>query len=57
MGGCAHHAFHQLEYENRCGTFRHTYQEQVFEFVDYAERRDMDGLTHVTQLAHEMEAR
>jgi len=57
MGGCAHHAFNQLQYENRCGTFRHTYQEQVSEFIDYAERRDMDGLTQVTYLARQMETR
>jgi len=29
MGGCAHHAMDVAQYENRCGTFRHTYKEQV----------------------------
>ncbi|MGE0541760.1 MAG: SPASM domain-containing protein [Dehalococcoidia bacterium] len=24
MGGCAHHAMDLRQYENRCGTFRHT---------------------------------
>ncbi len=36
MGGCAHHAFDELQYENRCGSFRHTYHEQVREFIDIA---------------------
>jgi uncharacterized protein len=37
MGGCAHHAMVPLQYENRCGTFRHTYREQVLEFAEAAE--------------------
>ncbi len=29
MGGCAHHGMDVLQYENRCDTFRHNYQERV----------------------------
>ncbi len=36
MGGCASHALEAAQYENRCGTFRHTYREQVDAFVDAA---------------------
>jgi uncharacterized protein len=36
MGGCASHAFESAQYENRCGTFRHTYREQVDAVVDAA---------------------
>jgi uncharacterized protein len=44
MGGCAAHAMDLLQYENRCGTFRHTYQEQVLEFVERAESAGAEGL-------------
>lgn len=54
MGGCAHHAFDELQYENRCGTFRHTYQEQVAKFIEFAERRDASGLIPAAQLHREM---
>jgi uncharacterized protein len=57
MGGCAHHAFDKLQYENRCGTFRHTYREQVREFIDFAEERGFNGLTPVARLARAMETR
>ena len=40
MGGCAHHAMDPLQSENRCGTFRHTYREQVLAFVETAEQRN-----------------
>jgi uncharacterized protein len=33
MGGCAHHAMDPRQRANRCGTFRHTYREQVRAFV------------------------
>ena len=29
MGGCAHHGMDVLQYENRCDTFRHNYEERV----------------------------
>jgi len=57
MGGCAHHAMDLLQYENRCGTFRHTYREQVLDFVEAAERRGGEGLVGVTQLERRMETR
>jgi uncharacterized protein len=37
MGGCAAHAFESAQYENRCGSFRHTYREQVDAAVDSAD--------------------
>jgi len=57
MGGCAQHAFDKLQYENRCGTFRHTYREQIDEFIDFAEARGLQGLTPVAHLARRMETR
>jgi len=33
MGGCAHHSMEISNRDNRCGTFRYTYQEQVDAFV------------------------
>ena len=29
MGGCAHHGMDVLQYENRCDTFRHNYEERI----------------------------
>ncbi|MGH2600560.1 MAG: radical SAM protein, partial [Dehalococcoidia bacterium] len=57
MGGCAHHALDLNQYENRCGTFRHTYREQVLRFVEIAEERGVDAATSVAELAHRMETR
>ena len=57
MGGCAHHAFDEQQYENRCGTFRHTYYEQVCKFIDFAEQRGISSLTPVAGLARQMETR
>ena len=57
MGGCAHHAFEKLQYENRCGTFRHTFTEQVSQFVDHAEQRPVSRLIPVTQLARRTDSR
>ncbi len=37
MGGCASHAMVPAHYEDRCGTFRHTYQEQVLAFIENSE--------------------
>lgn len=36
MGGCAAHALYVETYDDRCGTFRHTYREQVSRFVSHA---------------------
>jgi len=44
MGGCAHHAMDPHLYENRCGTFRHNYKEQVLNFVKHAEKVGSTGL-------------
>ncbi len=57
MGGCAHHAFDKLQHENRCGTFCHTYREQVREYVDFAESRSVAGPTPIAHLARRMETR
>ncbi|MGA5120946.1 radical SAM protein [Streptomyces pseudogriseolus] len=43
MGGCAHHAMSSNNYENRCGTFRHTYQEQVSAYVQSATSHSGSG--------------
>lgn len=56
MGGCAHHAFDNAQYENRCGTFRHTYKEQVNAYVNFAEERDTEGITNVATLHRAMAA-
>jgi uncharacterized protein len=34
MGGCAHHAFDIMQYENRCGSFRYTHGQRVEDYVD-----------------------
>jgi uncharacterized protein len=57
MGGCAHHAMDPLQYENRCGTFRHTYREQVLAYVEAAEQIGSTGLMASAQLARRMETR
>ena len=57
MGGCAHHAMDLLQYENRCGTFRHTYQEQVQQFVEFAETHGTENLVSSVQIARSMETR
>jgi uncharacterized protein len=46
MGGCARHAFSNLEYENRCGTFRHTYAQEVARFIESADALSITGRTH-----------
>jgi uncharacterized protein len=33
MGGCAHHGMNALLYENRCHTFKHTYEEQIVKYA------------------------
>lgn len=56
MGGRAHHAMNPLLYENRCGTFRHTNQQQVLAYVEDAERNGGTDLAP-TQLTRRMETR
>ena len=57
MGGCAAHAMQPKQYANRCGTFRHTYEEQVLRFVEFAETQGVEGLASARQLAQRMETR
>jgi uncharacterized protein len=57
MGGCAHHGMDLLQHENRCGTFRHTYQEQIITYADFAERSGSSGLVPAGQLVRQMETR
>jgi hypothetical protein len=57
MGGCAHHGMDLLQYENRCGTFRHTYREQILRFVDFAEGEDRNELMTGGGLARRMSTR
>ena len=56
MGGCASHAMDVLQYENRCGTFRHTYQEQILAFAASAEARS-SATVPAAQLTNRMETR
>ena len=57
MGGCAHHGMDLLQHENRCGSFRHTYREQILRFVDFAEGEDRKGLMPGGGLARRMSTR
>jgi uncharacterized protein len=57
MGGCAHHAMDKLQYENRCGAFRHTHAEQVRAFVEMAETTGSDDLLPAASLVRRMETR
>ncbi len=57
MGGCAHHAMDAIQYENRCGTFRHTFREQVQEFVEQADRKGLSGVVPANRLERRVETR
>jgi uncharacterized protein len=46
MGGCAHHAMALDLYDNRCGTFRHNYHDQVLDFVNQEENPVTRGRTN-----------
>lgn len=34
MGGCAHHAFDAIQYENRCGSFRYNHKQVIIDRID-----------------------
>ena len=55
MGGCAHRAMIPKLHDDRCDTFRHTYREQVWRFVDTAERVGSNGHAAPVQLMPRME--
>jgi uncharacterized protein len=57
MGGCAQHAMEPLQYENRCGTFRHTYRERVLAFVESASQDSFVPLVAPTRLTRRTETR
>jgi len=57
MGGCAHHALDRLQYENRCGTFRHSYREQVTDFVERAEDQGAPAFIQTRDIRPRMETR
>lgn len=57
MGGCAHHALEPLQYENRCGTFRHNYRERVLAFVETAEQTGSTNVMPAVQITRRMETR
>lgn len=57
MGGGALHAMNINRYDNRCGTFRTTYREQVLTFIERAEQRGTEGLVSAGQLVRRMETR
>jgi hypothetical protein len=47
----------KLQYENRCGVFRHTYAEQILAFVEMAETTGSDDLLPAASLVRRMETR
>jgi hypothetical protein len=57
MGGCAHHAMDLNQYENRCGTFRHTYREKILSFIEAAKSSEFKNVVSVTQIPRQMETR
>jgi uncharacterized protein len=57
MGGCAHHAMDILQYENRCGTFRHNYREHILMAVTSAEEQGCTEIASPRQLISRMEPR
>jgi uncharacterized protein len=57
MGGCAHHAMDLIQYENRCGTFRHEYRAQIETFVEMSEKGDVPDYVAPKELARRMETR
>jgi uncharacterized protein len=57
MGGCAHHGMDLFQHENRCGTFKHTYNEQILNFVELAENEPSEGLVTGGGLARRMSTR
>lgn len=57
MGGCAHHAMNLLQYENRCGTFRHTYKEQVLAAATVAEATGRNPYSTPVKLSRRTETR
>ena len=57
MGGCAHHGMDAEQYSNRCDTFRHTYREQVLNFVESAERNGSTGFVAPKELARATDTR
>jgi uncharacterized protein len=57
MGGCARHAIDVLQYENRCGTFRHTYRERVLNFIEASEQSGFTSIAPAPALANRMETR
>jgi hypothetical protein len=46
-----------MQYENRCGTFRHVFRERVIDYVDAAGRMGVEGLAAGRQLETRMETR
>ncbi len=57
MGGCAHNSMDPHQHENRCGTFRHIYREQVSAFVEAAAQEGSSGRIPSAKLAHHTETR
>jgi hypothetical protein len=57
MGGCAHHAMNPMLYENRCSTFRYVYQQEILDFIDYAEKLDSSTIIFAGQKVRKMDTR
>lgn len=57
MGGCAHHGMDISLYDNRCGTFRHSYKEQVLAYAEASERKESTGSGTPVALTRRKETR
>ncbi len=57
MGGCAHHGMDIRQYENRCGTFRHTYAETVQTAAAAVERAGTNPWSTPVKLVRRTETR
>jgi len=51
MGGCAYHAFEELQHENRCSTFRYSFNDQICHYIDSVEASNPSGPIPLARLA------
>jgi uncharacterized protein len=57
MGGCASHAMTPGQYENRCGTFRHTYRETIQNFINGRHNLGLSAIVSPQTLVRQIETR
>jgi uncharacterized protein len=57
MGGCAHHAMDELQYETRCDSFRLNFLERVKDFTRAASTLDDGTRVPVARLARQLDGR